>query len=331
MNEVLTIVRRAGLSYLRPVALLVATLAVMSIAVDSFSGQSAAFAIFEQVALLGLLALGTSVTMLAGELDLSIVSTAAVAAIVGASLSGQGVVVMVVAAVAAGGAIGGVQGYLIGRLRINSIMFTIGTSILLGGLAFVMADNKPVLLSNFAVSDPFLEQYGAFSLSSIIAVAAFVLIGVFFGLTRLGRHVCAIGGGRHEAEAAGIRTSRVLAFAFAVSGACAGLAGVLACLRSGSAAPGSFSELLLPAVAACLIGGISLQGGRGTVVNVLLGVAMLGTISAGLAVNGSPASVNQLAQGALLLLLLALEFGAPRLKSARSRGWTFGQRRPAEM
>ncbi len=196
-------------------------------------------------------------------------------------------------------------------------MFTIGTAILLGGLAYLMSDSQPVLLADFAVSNPFLVQHGAFSLSSMIALGAFALVGVFFSVMRLGRHVYAIGGGRHEAEAAGIRTDRIMAFAFAVSGGCAGLAGVLASLRSGSAAPGAFSELLLPAVAACLIGGISLQGGRGTAVHVLLGVAMLGTISAGLAVNGSPASVNQLAQGALLLALLGLEFVTPRLVRRR--------------
>ncbi|MTD59112.1 ABC transporter permease [Amycolatopsis pithecellobii] len=316
--SVLPAVRRSVAGYLRPVVLLVATIVVMSVAVHSFSGESAVFAVLEQVAMLGLLALGVSVTMVAGELDLSIVSTAVVAAIVGAELSGEGAAVMIISAVAAGVVTGGVQGYLIARLRINSIMFTIGTSILLGGLAYVVADNKPVLLTDFAVSDPFLEQHGAFSLSSIIALGAFAVVGVFYGLTRLGRHVYAIGGGRQEAEAAGIRTRRVMAFTFAVSGGCAGLAGVLASVRNGSAAPGAFTELLLPAVAACLIGGISLRGGRGSVVHVLLGVAVLGTISAGLAVNGSPESVNQLAQGALLLVLLGLEFGAPRIGRGRT-------------
>jgi ribose/xylose/arabinose/galactoside ABC-type transport system permease subunit len=305
--------------YARPAALLLVTVVVMTIAVDSFRGESAMFAVVEQMAVLGLLALGASVTIVAAELDLSIVATAALAAIIGAELSGQGAAVIILAAVATGAAIGGVQGFLIGKLRINSIMFTIGTSILLGGLAYVVADNQPVLLEDFTVSDPFLVQHGIFSLSSFLALGAFALVGVVYGLTRLGRHVYAIGGGRHEAEAAGIRTPRVMAFTFAVSGGCAGLAGVLACLRNGSAAPGSFAQLLLPAVAACLIGGIGLQGGRGTVVNVLLGVAILAVISAGLAANGSPESVNQLAQGALLLVPLGVEFGAPRLKDRRTR------------
>ena len=319
MTTIIATARRTTGDYARPLVLLLLTIVVMGSAVGSFRGESAVYAVLEQFAVLGLLALGVSVTVIAAELDLSIVATAALSAIVGAHFSDRGAAMMIVAAVAAGVMIGGAQGYLIGRLRINSIMFTIGTSILLGGLAYVVADNKPVLLADFTISDPFLLRYGVLSLSSIVALGAFVVIGVYYGLSRLGRHVYAIGGGRHEAEAAGIRTSRVMAFTFAVSGSCAALAGVLASLRNGSATPGSFSQLLLPAVAACLIGGIGLQGGRGTVVHVMLGVAVLGTISAGLASNGSPESVNQLAQGALLLVLLGIEFGVSRLEGRRIR------------
>jgi ribose/xylose/arabinose/galactoside ABC-type transport system permease subunit len=101
--------------------------------------------------------------------------------------------------------------------------------------------------------------------------------------------------------------------AFAVSGGLASMAGALATMRGGSAAPENYSDLLLAGAAAALLGGISLYGGKGTVINVAFGVAILTAVTAGLAARGEPNSTVQLVTGVLLLLVIAVEFTAARV------------------
>ena len=167
-----------------------------------------------------------------------------------------------------------------------------------------------------------------FSWSSVVALAVYVAMdGLFLAYTRWGREIYAIGGARNEAIAAGVPRIRPLAVGFAISAGCASLAGALAATRGGSAAPQNYEDLLLTGAAAALLGGISLYGGRGTVLNVALGVAILSVVGAGLAARGTSASLVQLVTGALLLTVIGLEFGLARL--ARSAGAGAPERRAA--
>jgi ribose/xylose/arabinose/galactoside ABC-type transport system permease subunit len=210
-------------------------------------------------------------------------------------------------------ALGALQGALIGRLGINSLVFTIGTLILIRGLTYMLTDSAPIMIENFEITDPLLKRFWVFSWSSIVAIVVFGLAGFFLTYTRWGREIFAIGGARNEAIAAGVPRVRPLAIAFAISAFSASLAGALAAMRGGSAAPQNYEELLLSGAAAALLGGISLYGGRGTVLNVALGVAILSVVGTGLAARGSSASLVQLVTGALLLTVISLEFLAGRL------------------
>jgi ribose/xylose/arabinose/galactoside ABC-type transport system permease subunit len=211
-----------------------------------------------------------------------------------------------------------VQGGLIAKLEINSLVFTIGTLILLRGATYMLSGGPngqaPVTLEDLSVSDALLNRYWIFSVSSLTALGVFAVIGLFLAMTRYGREIYAIGGARNEAVAAGVRTTRALIISFALSGGCAALAGALASLRGGSAAPENYADVLLAAVAGAALGGISLYGGRGTVLNVVLGVAVLSVVTAGLALRGAQSSRVQLVMGALLLGSIALEFAARRLR-----------------
>src|SRR5690606_37191921 len=120
------------------------------------------------------------------------------------------------------------------------------------GLTYLASDNAPSQLEDFTVSGPLIERYWIFSLGSIIALTVFVLIGLFLAFTRYGREIYAIGGAREEARAAGVPTRRPMVVAFALSGACAALAGALASLKGGSAAPQNYEDMLLAGAAAAL-------------------------------------------------------------------------------
>jgi ribose transport system permease protein len=312
VNHVKAIGNRLS-DYAVPLGLLLVTWLVMSIWVPEFRGEPAMFATLESFDLIGLVAVGIAVTMIAGELDLSVGSVAAFSAIIAVQVSSAGTLAAIGAALAVGLVIGVAQGLVIARTGVNSLMFTVGMLIMWRGLTYVISSNKTLIIKDYLMTDPFIARYGVFSLSSIIALSVFVLLGFFLTYAATGRRLYAFGGGRSEALAAGVSPYKTLAVAFGTSGACAGLAGALAAFRGGSAVPANFADLLLPAVAAALVGGVALAGGRGTVVNVFLGTAILGVIAAALAAKGADSAINLLVQGTLLIAVLATEFGVGRL------------------
>lgn len=300
-------------AYALPFAVLVAVWIYISATTDTFRGDAAFFSVLEGFPLMGLVALGLAVTIIAGELDLSVGSMAAVAGAVAVRAADAGLIGAILIAVVVGTLLGALQGGLIAKLGINSLVFTIGTLILLRGAAWLLCGNAPLPLEDVLISDPLLERYWIFSAASIAALVVFVAFGLFLGYTRYGREIYAIGGARAEAASAGVSRTRPLIVAFAVSGGLASLAGALATMRGGSAAPENYADLLLAGAAAALLGGVSLYGGKGTVLNVAFGVAILTAVSAGLASRSEPASTVQLVTGVLLLLVIAVEFTASRI------------------
>ena len=300
-------------AYALPIAVLLGVWIYISATTETFRGEASLFSVLEGFPLLGLVALAVAVTIVAGELDLSVGSMAAVAGALTVRMADAGLVGAIVIAVVIGTLLGALQGGFIAKLAINSLVFTIGTLILLRGVAWLLCGNAPLPLADVTITDPLLERYSVFSPASITALVLFVVFGLFLGYTRYGREIYAIGGARAEAAAAGVSRTRPLVVAFAISGGLSSLAGALATMRGGTAAPENYEGLLLAAAAAALLGGVSLYGGKGTVINVALGAAILTTVTAGLAARGEPSSTVQLATGALLLLVIALEFALSRL------------------
>lgn len=322
--------------YVVPLAVLAVTWGIMGWTTPEFRGEGSVYSVLEGLTLLGLVALGIGVTMIAGELDLSVGSMAAMAGVIAVEASGWGLIPCVLYATAICTAVGAVQGGVIARTGINSLVFTIGTLILLRGITYMLSGGPngqaPVSLEDFSVSDALLGRHWVFSVSSIVALAVFAVVGLFLAFTRYGREIYAIGGARAEALAAGVSKTRSMIIVFALSAFCASLAGSLASLRGGSAAPENYADLLLAGVAGAALGGISLYGGRGTVVNVLIGVLVLSVVTAGLGIRGAEGSTVQLVTGALLLGVIALEFAESWLAGgawARVRKWRGPPSEPA--
>lgn len=296
-------------SLVQRLALVALIFAVFSLGVPNFASAGNAYSILESCALLGIVAAGLSVTMLAGELDLSVGSVAACAGLVAISLSGYGFVVAVIAAVVPCVIYGILQGYAIARLQISSLVFTLGTFIGIRGLAYIISNEKTLTLamSDLWIATALRARIAIFSPFSLLMIAVLVLFGLFLRYTRMGREVYAIGGARKESRAAGIPQVRPLVFSFACSAGLAGLAGALAALRGGSATPGSYENLLLAAVAAALIGGISVYGGRGKMLGVFVGVLTLQALLSGLQLLGAPNWAANLTTGTILLAFLAVD------------------------
>jgi simple sugar transport system permease protein len=234
------------------------------------------------VPVIGCLALGAGVLMIAGEFDLSIGSVYTLTAIIMAMLVGNGVDAFLAApaGLLVGAAIGLLNGALTLRFNLPSFIVT------LGGLLFWRG---AVLLINGAVQvrfDPnpvFGALFGGTILSFNAAFLWFIgLCLVFWAMIhrhRFGNHVFATGGNRQAATAIGVNTARIKLIAFSIAGFMAAFAGILATTRVGSVQPGQGAGLELQAIAACVIGGLSLRGGRGSILGVFLGVMLIFTIT----------------------------------------------------
>ena len=299
-------------------ALFATVFLVFSWSDDRFFTTNNVFTIFEGFAFLGLAALAVGVTIIAGELDLSVGSAAAVVGIISVSLVGEiGLIPTVLLAT-----YGGLQGYLIYRLKIQSLVFTLGTLIGLRGLAFMISGENTVVMSDLRVAQTVRRQLWIFSPFSLVTLACFVLVALLLVNTRFGREIYAIGGGRQEAAAAGVPLVRPLVLAFALSGAMAAMTGALTSIKSGSAGPAAFETLLLPAATAALIGGVSLLGGRGSVFGIAIGALTLRFINSGLSLGGAPFYILTLATGIVLIVAVVLELviGRPELR-ARWHRW----------
>jgi ribose transport system permease protein len=279
-------------------------------------------ALLDGAVLIGTVSLGVGISMLAGEFDLSVGSLAAVTGVIVMEIVNIGVFPSLIVGVLFAAAVGALQGLVIGALGINSLVFTIGSLIGLRGIALVISHENSVTMpiEQLPEIDFFTERVlGVLSPLSIGMVVVFVVVGLFLRYTRWGREIYAIGGGRNEARAAGVPLLRPMMIAFTCSGALAGLGGSVLSLRLGSATPLGFDTLLLSAATTCLMGGIALEGGRGNVIGIAIGLFTLRFLITGVASLGAPYYVQNLAAGALLIFVVAVQLLATQYRRRGDR------------
>ena len=279
---------------------------------DYFMTHRTTFAIMERFAVLGLVGLALTLCIIAGEIDLSIGSNAALAAVIVVRFTDSlGAPTALLIAVAVSTIIGLIQGYFIAYLRIRAIVLTVGTLMLLRGISLFVAEEKTVMLTDFRIPDFITTKVlWYFSPASLTVIAMFVLVGLFMTFTKYGREIYAIGGARKEALAAGISLKRPMSIVFAISGFCAGLGGVIIGLRSGTAQALGLQYLLLAGTVAAFIGGVSILGGRGGVVGAVIGALTVNFLNTGLVFNVTPAFMVQLYLGILLLVVIMFQTGS---------------------
>ncbi len=279
---------------------------------DLFFTHRTSYAIMERFAVLGLVGLALTLCIIAGEIDLSIGSNAALAAVIVVRFTdslGAGTAALIAMAVAT--VVGLIQGYFIAYLRIRAIVLTVGTLMLLRGVALFAAEEKTVMLTDFTVPDFISEKmFVYFSPASLLVIGVFVIVGLFMNYTRYGREIYAIGGARKEALASGIDLKRPMIIVFAISGFCAGLGGVIIGLRSGTAQALGLQYLLLAGTVAAFIGGVSILGGRGGVIGAAIGTLTVNFLNTGLVFNVTPAFMVQLYLGVLLMVVIIFQTGS---------------------
>ena len=254
------------------------------------------------------MSVGTVFVLTAGEIDLSIGSVVAVAALVGAIvLRGAPWWAGAAAALLAGGGIGLVNGALVAYLRLPSFLVTLATMGLLAGVARWLTDLRSVPITD----DIFNGLFGSgalFGVPSLVLWTIATVVAGHFALreTKFGAHVLALGDSAAAARAAGIRVRRLRMQVLALSGATAALAGVLYAGRLNGARYSLGETDLLTVIAAVIVGGTRLSGGTGSVPGALGGALLMEMLNNGLILMGLAVSEQMMVRGVIILVAVAL-------------------------
>ncbi|WP_417522641.1 ABC transporter permease [Marinovum sp.] len=261
------------------------------------------------VAILGVLAISQTGVIVSGGLDISVgsivgLTTVATAMTIQATeMAGLGLVVGVIV----GGLAGLMNGLLITYGRINAVIVTLGTMAIFRGVAFILSNGQSISIFNDAFR--WIGTGRILGLPAPIWILIAVAIGfyIFMHKSIVGRNYYAIGGNPIVARLSGLNIPRYRVAIYVVSGVMAGVGGILLAARTGSGQPISGSDgLELEAITAAFLGGCAMQGGRGTVVGALLGVAIIGVLNNGMILTAVPTFYQMLAKGTLLILAVFL-------------------------
>jgi ribose transport system permease protein len=270
--------------------------------------------IARQTAMVSVMAIGMTFVLSAGEIDLSIGSVVALAAMtVAIFLRANQPVLGVLAALAVGLGVGLVNGVLTTKVRIPSFLVTLGMMGIVVGLARITTDLEPVPITN----DTYSFIFGSGNLGPVpillVWTAAFVVVGhVVYRKAPFGRQVLATGGNRTAARFSGINTDRIKIMTFLISGATAAVAGMLYAGRLQGARYTLGESDLITVIAATAIGGTSLFGGKGSVVGALVGSLIMGMLNNGLLLMGLSVSEQMIARGVIIILSVALSLREAR-------------------
>jgi ribose transport system permease protein len=263
--------------------------------------------ITEQSTTIIVMAVAMVMVLSVGEIDISFASIIPVSAYTAAILIGRGIPFAVVAALLVGVVVGLINGFVTVKLAIPSFVVTLGTMGVLNGVAAGMKGGATLTMSNQTFLDIFGEgSVGPIPVLLIWAAVAVVGGSLFLNRTAVGRHLLATGANPAAARYSGIRTSRLKIGALVGTGVAGSLAGLLYLGEYTAATYTLGSADLLTVIAAVIIGGTALQGGRGSVVGALVGAMLLGLLNNALVVIGFSAPTVLVAQGAIIVFAVIL-------------------------
>ncbi len=289
----------------------------MSLTVDHFFSIENMLGLALSISQIGMVACTMMFCLASRDFDLSVGSTVAFAGVLCAMvLNATGnTFIAIIAAVCAGGVIGFVNGAVIAYLRINALITTLATMEIVRGLGFIVSHGQAVGVS----SDTFIALGGlslfGVSLPIWVTLLCFIVFGVLLNQTVYGRNTLAIGGNPEASRLAGINVERTRVYIFLIQGAVTALAGVILASRITSGQPNAAEGFELNVISACVLGGVSLLGGRATISGVVIGVLIMGTVENVMNLLNIDAFYQYLVRGAILLAAVLLD----QLKNRGSR------------
>jgi ribose transport system permease protein len=285
----------------------------LSLVTDTFLTTTNVFNMLRAFSWIAISAFGQCLIILTAGIDLSVGSNMALSGLGAALLLTNGVPVplAVLGGLLVGLILGLINGLLVTRFRLPPFIATLGTLSIARGITYGGTGGQPVrqLPASFNRLGQLDMPIGLWNvpLPVIIMLILAVLVSLFLSRTVQGRHIYAVGGNEEAARVSGIDTNRVKLFVYTACGFLTAIGGLLMTARLGVAAPTAATGYELDIIAAAVIGGVSLFGGAGTILGVLIGAALMQTIRTGLNLLGFPAYWQPTAIGAVIILTIMFD------------------------
>ncbi|WP_416234782.1 L-arabinose ABC transporter permease AraH [Paucibacter sp. PLA-PC-4] len=291
--------------------------AVLALSVENFFSAANIVGLMLSVAQIGMVACTMMLCLASRDFDLSVGSTIAFAGVLGAIIlehSGSALLA-VVGSLLAGALIGAGNGVLIAYLRVNALIATLATMLMVRGLAFIVSQGQAVGIANegfIAFGD---SRVFGLPLPVLVTAGCFLVFGLLLNHTVFGRNTLAIGGNPEAARLAGVGVERLRVWIFMLQGLVTAMAGLILASRITSGQPNAAQGFELDVISACVLGGVSLAGGRARIFGVLIGVLIMGTVENVMNLLNVDAFYQYLVRGLILLAAVLLD----QLKSRSSQ------------
>ncbi|SNT28449.1 ribose ABC transporter permease [Tropicimonas sediminicola] len=296
-----------------PLIGLIVLMAAVSLYSPNFLTVDNLLNILRQTSINAIIAMGMTFVILTAGIDLSVGSILAFAGAVCASMiaADTPLIVALLTTLVIGAALGAASGSIIAFFGVQAFIATLVGMTMVRGLVLVYTDGRPISTGDFDVANSFYEVGGGYiagiPIPVVIAGVVFLACWYVLNYTRLGRYVYAIGGNEQVAQLAGVNVSRVKVIVYAISGALSALAGIILTARLESAQPTAGLAYELDAIAAVVLGGTSLAGGRGRITGTLIGALIIGVLNNALNIMDVSSYYQMIAKGAVILLAVVLD------------------------
>ncbi|SIO07611.1 L-arabinose ABC transporter membrane protein [Burkholderia sp. GAS332] len=283
--------------------------AVLSFTVPDFLSSRNIQGLLLSVTLIGSISVTMTFVLALGEVDLSVASIVAFAGVVASTLitATHSVTLGIAAGVLAGGAVGLVNGVLVARYKINSLIVTLAMMEVVRGLAYITSNGDAVMISEERFFDLGGGAFLGISYPIWSNIVGFVLFGFLLKKTVFGKNVLAVGGSSEAALLAGLPVTRIKITVFVLQGLVTGFAGVMLASRMSLGDPKTSVGLELGVISACVLGGVSLTGGVATISGVLVGVLIMGSVQDAMSLMNVPTFYQYLIRGGILLLAVLFD------------------------
>lgn len=292
---------------------LVLLIAVVSILNPSFLSPKNVMNILRQTSVNAVIAAGMTFVILTGGIDLSVGSILGISGAVCASLlvSGQGLIIAVIAALAVGAVVGFLNGFIISKGKLQPFIATLATMTLLKGLTLVYTNGNPITLGSNELAMSFGKIGGGMIFGiptpAIIMILVFIICYYILHNTRMGRYTHALGSNEEATKLSGLNTDKIKIWVYTISGILASVAGIIITSRLYSAQPTAGSGYELDAIAAVVLGGTSLNGGKGKITGTIIGALIIGVLSNALNILDVSSYYQTMVKGAVILLAVLLD------------------------
>lgn len=254
-----------------------------------------------------IVAMGMALLLISGNFDLSVGGVGALGVVAGSLIINHaGTVVGILALLATGVLCGAINGFIVTIVGVNSLVATLGTGYIWSGLAYVLAGSSPVTLQTNDLPNLITAAPGGIQVSVLIALAV-IAVAFWYSRTIAGHSLYAVGANREAARLAGVPVTLVSFVPFVLTGLFAAIASIVTIAFIGGGVPETGTDWPLQAIAAAVVGGISITGGEGSIFAAVVGMALIGVVQNGLVLLGINSNLQTVVLGVVIILAVAAD------------------------